>query len=319
MAVDEAAVTRRRTLVAAAAAALGLSLAVGPGPAGGAQSTTKNACRYSYDGKWRDHDLVLSATASGSAAPGATITLASTTMSAELPAYIPEYGYNLGLLQAGDNPIPTKLWLAIAGSNTSEGTQVVEAEVTATATATVDGDSVVGSPIRVNVSLPDTTWTATGNDIVVFTQAGPDKLPDGLPGAGANGTFNPTGSLYVSSSLTAALRFNLDCQPGRFTDEGNAIETGPASPIATVMGTSATTTAGSATTVTTATSGTTATTISSRPVTDRAGSGATASPVPLASTGPNPLVVVLEVAAGLLLLDLGYLAWSASSPARRRR
>ena len=292
-------------------------------PAQAAPSTTKNACKYSYDGKWRDHDLVLSATASGTATPGGSITLSSTTMSAELPAYIPEYGYNLGLLQAGDNPVPTKLWLAIAGSNTEEGSQVVEADVTAVATATVDGDSVVGSPIRVDVTLPDTTWTATGNDIVVFTQAGPDKLPDGLPGAGVSGTFNPVGSLYVSSSLTAALRFNLDCQPGRFTDEGNAIATGPASPFATVTGSSEAV----PTTVATATSATSTTVATQRPVTDRAGtagtsggsgSGSGSAATPLATTGPNPLVILLELAAGALLLDLGYLAWTASRPARRR-
>jgi len=315
---------RRRGAIALAAAAFGVSVLGLGAAAHAAPSTTKNACKYSYDGNWRDHDLVLAATASGTASPGGTITLSSTTMAAELPAYIPEYGYNLGLLQAGDNAIPTKLWLAIAGSNTEEGSQVVEAEVSAVATATVDGDTVVGSPIKVDVSLPDSTWTATGNDIVVFTQAGPDKLPDGLPGAGVSGTFNPVGSLYVSSSLTAALRFNLDCQPGRFADEGKAITTGPASPFATVTGSTG---AGPTTTVTTSTSATSTTVVTQRPVTDRAGtagtsggtgSGTGSDAAPLATTGPNPLVITLELVAGALLLDLGYLAWTASRPARRR-
>ena len=79
--------------------------------------------------------------------------------------------------------------------------------------------------------------------------------------------------------------------------------------------------------MTTATSATSTTVATQRPVTDRAGtastsggtgSGTGSGAAPLATTGPNPLVLLLELAVGAVLLDLGYLAWTASRPARRR-
>ena len=68
-------------------------------PAGAA--TSPNACRYSYDGLFRDMPVALNGTVTAPAevVPGDTFSTDPGTASVELPAYLAQFGYFVGLLK----------------------------------------------------------------------------------------------------------------------------------------------------------------------------------------------------------------------------
>jgi hypothetical protein len=135
-------------------------------------------------------------------------------MSATLPPSLPKTGYDLGIFKAGQNLIPSKVWVAIAAMGATPATQVHELSVPASTTIKVNaqGTFVSGTPIVVTIPLPDATWTVDGSSPVAFSQAGPGTLPS-LP-VGVNDTVVPvSGSIVVKPTL-ANLRFLMDCQPG---------------------------------------------------------------------------------------------------------
>lgn len=229
----------RRKLVALLATLLAATtVAIIPSTGAGAgEANTPNACRYSFDNYWRDQALTLGGTAAPNpAAAGQTITVSGTTLKVDIPSWIPVYGYNFGLLQAGVNELPTQVWVALAATNTTEGTRVVEVEAVASTTITpgTGGGETTATPISVTLTLPDTTWTATGGNVAV-SQAAPGTLPQGIPAGIAGAAINPTGSIYVSTTLGAGpLKFNLDCQPGVAAGEGTAVTPGVAAAFETV-------------------------------------------------------------------------------------
>ena len=209
-----------KLLALAAAGVLGAT-----GIAHGGTQVSQNACHYAFDNAWRNLDVSLTGTASPlSVTPGQQVTLTGASAYVALPSWIPQYGYNAGLLKEGTNEIPVRAWLALAGSNTAEGVQVIPITATATTTVVATGGTFrSGTAPVMNVPLPDTTWTAGGEDTVAFSQAGPGSLPGGLPAAGGQ-TVTPRGSLYVNAALSGGggLAFVMDCQPGRFVEPEGA-------------------------------------------------------------------------------------------------
>lgn len=186
--------------------------------------TTANACLWSLDGYWRAQDLTLVGAADRRVVnPGGGITVGGASVHASLPAWVPEYGYMLGLLKPGLNEIPAQVWVAVEGRGTKERTQVLRGAVTATTTitTTAQGGFASATPLDVTVPLPDRAWTAATAGTVELRQAVAGSLPTipaGLDGAG----IAPRGSIYVSAELTGSSRLGLDCLPGVPNREGTA-------------------------------------------------------------------------------------------------
>lgn len=208
---------RRAVLICA------LALLWGAAPAHAAT----NACNFSVDDYWTSIDVTVTGTPDPAAGldPGAAVRLEGVTAAATLPAYLASTGYNTGLLKAGRNEIPVKVWVAVQATNTVERTQLlgpvsVQAETTITTDAS--GAFVSATPITyAPPALPVTTWTAVGGDIV-FSQAPAGSITQRLP-IGPNDVLRSvTGSAVILADLSPA-RFSMDCRPGR----GNATGTGP--------------------------------------------------------------------------------------------
>jgi len=226
--------TRSRPRICAQAAIASglLALALGA-PAGAGTRTTTNACLYSVNNEYRDQLVTFTGVGSpAGAAAGATATLSGASVSAALPPSLPKTGYDLGIFKAGQNLIPSKVWLALAAVGAAPATQVHELTVTASTTIKVgaQGNFVSGTPIVVKIPLPDTTWTVDGSAPVAFSQAGPGTLPS-LP-AGINDTVVPvSGSIVVKPTL-GNLRFLMDCQPGNTAAPFKAFAPAIAAPFA---------------------------------------------------------------------------------------
>jgi hypothetical protein len=229
-----------RSLVSPLAVALTLVLA------GTAQASTvnaPNACRYSYDGFFRNTGVSLTGTGTVVAAaadpsasdaadvvPGQKLTLDGATLHFAFPEEMIRFGYTVGLLTAGPNTITVRGWVAIKGTNTKEGTQLIgPLDVTATTTivadAADDGRFVSATPLSyTDPVLPATTWGATGGD-VAFSQAGEGALP-ALPIGTGGAARVPLGSAVIQTNLNGA-NFVMDCVPGAATDVNPTDNAGP--------------------------------------------------------------------------------------------
>ncbi len=333
-------------------------LVLGAVPVRAGQASVVNACWSSFEARYRDLTLVF--TGDATAGAGTSVTLGGVTASVTLPDFLPLGAYNTGALAVGQNSIPAIVYFAIQGDGTTEATQVVNTEVTATTTITdPDGSPGTGdetaTPITATASFPDTTWTRPGTDPVSFRQAGPNTLPQVNRPDGTK-LYSPTGSLFFSAVLPGQLRVSFDCRPGT-TDLGDIKgppTPGTADPFATFAGGggSTTTVAGATTTVasqstttvasqstttvagatTTVVSGSTTvptssgvvqvaatTTLPRTSTTTGSGSGSGSQTASQGQTLPNTgLAVGLEVLAGIVVADLGYLAWSSTNRGRSR-
>ncbi len=213
---------------------LALVLAVGgTGPARAAEVKTTNACYSSFETRNRDLDMTISGTAGPGT--GGTVTLSALSVSSGLPDFMPVFGYNLGILQSGRNEIAANVHVAVAGSNTVESVQVLDADLTATTTVT-DPDGTPGTgdetatPVAVTVALPDSSWTPSGSGPIEFTQALPGALPE-VAGAGPAGAVaKPRGSIFVGATIGPA-KLNFDCVPGT-TDLADLARITPSTPAA---------------------------------------------------------------------------------------
>lgn len=216
------AVTALTTALVSTAAAVAIAT-----PASAAEAVAPNACKYSIDGYWRSLDLRLAAAADPVyVPPGAGFRLGRTAIAATFPDWISEYGFNLGHLSAGLNRIPSEVWIAVAARGTAQGVQVLKASVTAETTVTTspDGEQFRGAtPLQVTVPLPDSVWTAPAGagERISFEQAPPGTLP-AIPGRNGGTATVPQGSIFIRSALTNNTIFDLDCQPGRGSTDGNS-------------------------------------------------------------------------------------------------
>ncbi|WP_320670866.1 hypothetical protein [Patulibacter defluvii] len=223
---------RGRRVAAGLVAALALTAASAAPAAAAAETTVPSACRYSFDGFWRNLDLRWSGDwTPAPVAPGGTATLRGASFTAELPAWMPQYGYNAGLLKAGDNEVPVRAWAALATAGATRATTVVEARAAARTRIAVGGlgEFRSATPFEAVVRLPATTVTAGAGPRLQAAQAAPASLPR-IPGGDGAAAVTPAGSVFLRALLENETRFDLDCQPGRFADSGNAMTPGPAAP-----------------------------------------------------------------------------------------
>ncbi|MBJ7518126.1 MAG: hypothetical protein JHC84_00400 [Solirubrobacteraceae bacterium] len=227
-----------RNLFRAAALAVtaGLLLAApGAGTAAAGSQTVNNACQYSYDSYWRDMDVTMTGTPSAATAqPGDTIRLSGQVFDVTLPDWLAEYGYNFGLLQAGENQLPTDVWVAVRGTNTVEGVQWQKVETVATTTITVTSTGSFDDATEFTYNAPqlsDTDWTAKGGPIA-FSQARADSLPP-LPVASGGANRAVRGSVFLHVDL-GGIFLGLDCSAGGFIADGSNFTERIAPPFATV-------------------------------------------------------------------------------------
>ncbi len=203
-------------------------------PSSAAEAVAPNACKYMIDGYWRSLDLRMAGAASPVyVPPGAGFKLQGMAIAAAFPDWIAEYGYNLGLLNAGVNRVPADVWVAVAGRGSAQGVQVLKASVTAETTIAARAGQQFGgaTPLAVTVNLPDSVWTAPTAEggRVTFDQAPPGTLP-AIPGRGGGAAYQPTGSIFIRAALSNSTVFDLDCQPGRGSTDGNSFTTTTAPP-----------------------------------------------------------------------------------------
>ncbi len=97
-------------------------------PAAAGTLTTTNACLWSIDSLWRDQAVDLTGTgAPNPVAPASGVSLTASSVHARLPDWVGSIGANTGLLKPGENEIPTKVWVALAGDGLTPGVQVLRA------------------------------------------------------------------------------------------------------------------------------------------------------------------------------------------------
>lgn len=227
-----------RNLFRAAALAVttGLLLAApGTGTAAAGSQTVDNACQYSYDSYWRDMPVTMTGTPNAATAKaGDTIRLSGQVFDVTLPDWLAEYGYNFGLLQAGENHLPTDVWVAVRATNTVEGVQWQKVETVATTKITVTSTGSFDDATAFTYDAPtlaDTDWTAKGGP-VAFSQARPNSLPP-LP-VGPGGVNRAVrGSVFLHVDLGGVF-LGLDCVPGGFIADGSSFTERIAPPFAAV-------------------------------------------------------------------------------------
>ena len=143
-------------------------------------------------------------------------TLQSPTVTAALPAWLAQYGYNFELLKAGHNEIPVQVWLATRGTNTVEG---VAGRPASTRSPTTDdhGRRQHVRSARRRSSTRSRPWrrrrghAAAGRSS--SARPGCGSLPP-LPIGPGGRMQQPRGSLVISATLGAGITFALDCVPG---------------------------------------------------------------------------------------------------------
>jgi hypothetical protein len=201
-----------------------------------------NACKSNATGTFSDISVGLTGTAAPNPATVGTdvVTLSGVNFTAAVPATLLISGYNLGLLTTGANNIPVKAWVSIAGSNTTEGSQVVQF-TTSVATTITDPNGIPGTgdetatPLNLNVALPNTTWTPTAAGAVNFSQGAPGSLPTIPAGQVAAVATTPVGGIYISAQVANGLiKANFDCQGGTSAVGGASFTASTPGPFATV-------------------------------------------------------------------------------------
>jgi hypothetical protein len=215
-----------------AALALGSLTAL---PAAASATVVPNVCQYSFDGFYREIPIGMAGTPAINAAPprypvaggsvvnpGQTVTLDSVPgqpLDVALPENLQRFGYQAGLLSPGSNVLNVKVWVAIRATNTVEGVQIL-GPLAVTASTTIEtstgdntGTFVSATPFSyAKPDLPQTTWTATGGE-VVFSQAEGGTLGS-LPVGNADALRPLAGSVVIQAVINANLSFFMDCRPG---------------------------------------------------------------------------------------------------------
>ena len=232
----------------------GVAIVIPASPAGAV--TVPNACINSaVPTDFSQVNVDMTATAPASASPGASVQLTNITQSVALPGAIFVAGYNLGLLQAGQNTVPGTIATTIEGTNTVEGTQNTSTENISVTFTITDPDGTpgtgdeTGTDAVVQVTYDDQTWTANGD--IEFRED--TVTPQSATVAG----------IRITAVVGGVLTVRFGCNPGTVGGTPEVIAlTDPAPSFATVTveGGSTTTSLTTTTTAPTTTAPTTTTT-----------------------------------------------------------
>jgi hypothetical protein len=151
------------------------------------------------------------------------------------------------LSHTGNSQFPLDAWVTIAASNTKEGVQTLPVKGywtinikdatpgTPANPANYANDAVVATVPPVELNLPDTRWTPTGDGPVEFSIARPGQLgivsieSKGYDRPGYNTPLNvrPFGSVFVRAQ-TEAYGASNDCIPGAVSVKDSTITTSQA-------------------------------------------------------------------------------------------
>jgi hypothetical protein len=179
--------------------------------------TVANACFWP-DQKFHDNSITFDGGAEGG---GTTVGLVGLHASMTVPGAYLEIGYASGQLQAGDNVLPMTAWVAIEGSNTREGKQVLVATSTAIATISVDPSGAPhAAPVDASLEFPASQWNAAAAGSVEFRQALGEWPAGGSSGplGGGPGVPSPPSGLQGASVLIriamGGATVYVQCQPG---------------------------------------------------------------------------------------------------------
>ncbi|MFZ4718345.1 MAG: hypothetical protein ACOYMR_02905 [Ilumatobacteraceae bacterium] len=221
--------------------ALAASIVVGGTRRTAVALAASNACKSNATGTFSDISVGLtgSGTPNPATAGAGAVTLSDIGFTAAVPATLLISGYNLGLLTTGSNNIPVKGWVALAASNTTEGVKVAQF-TTSVSTTITDPNGVPGTgdetatPLNLNLSLPDQTFTPTGGNIA-FSQGAPGSLPTLAAGQVGPTPVTPVGGIFISAQVAGGLiKANFDCQGGTSAVGGATFTAAVPGPFATV-------------------------------------------------------------------------------------
>lgn len=212
---------------------------------------------------------------------GSTITLTDTQMEAAVSEAAIVRFHDVGFIVKGSNEIPGTVVATIAATGTGKKSQTTDAVAFTSQTTVTDPDGLPdtddesATPMIIATGLPDTTWVAQG----------PAQR------------FSIVGSDLKIRLLFGLVDVDVPCKPGALPVEFAVAQTG-----------------GTTTTTTTTTTSAPSTTTTAPPTTTT-----TAAPTPTTTAPPNnqlphtgPVRTAVMIVVGVLLLDLGYLATSAT-------
>lgn len=153
-------------------------------------------------------DVTLTGNAPASVAPGASFQLTSISQTLFLPGALFLAGYNLGLLQVGENTVPGTIKTVIEGTNTIEGTQTTPITAIAITFTITDPDGTPGTgdetatDASVTVNYPDQTWTAGPAGAIEFREDTVTPLS------------TTVGGIVITATIGGFLTVRFGCDPG---------------------------------------------------------------------------------------------------------
>jgi Ca2+-binding RTX toxin-like protein len=218
---------RRRRFATTLVAAAGVAAAIVPASANA--ESVSNACRNNVTANNSQINVDTDGNSPVSVAPGDPITLTNLTQTANVPGSIFVAGYNLGLLQEGDNNIPAKVFTKIEGTNTVEGVQNTSLEDTTISTTITDPDHSPGTGDesatdgQFSVTYDDLTFTAGPSGVAEFRQDTQYPLAPSPEGA-------EQGTLIIRALVGGVFKVRFACSPGTVTppDPGTVTPIDPA-------------------------------------------------------------------------------------------
>jgi Calx-beta domain/K319L-like, PKD domain len=212
---------RRNAVLALLPLALAAVFVLPASSASAGSATTPNACANSVTANFSQIEVTTSGDDGVTAVPPASaLTLSGLAQSAAIPGAIFVAGYNLGLLQQGENNIPANVRSTIEATNTVEGQQNTNfvggtppnGSVSLTTTIT-DPDGTPGTgdetatPASFSVTYNDLTWTAGVSGTIDYRQQSIATAPP----TGANN------ALLINALIGGFFGVQFRCAPGTVT------------------------------------------------------------------------------------------------------
>jgi hypothetical protein len=214
--------TKRRSAALAVLALAAAAVFVLPaGSASAASATTSNACANSVTANFSQIEVTTSGDDGlTTVAPGGATTTDNLMQSAAIPGDIFVAGYNLGLLQQGENNIPANVRSTIEATNTVQGQQLTntvggtppDGSVVVTTTITdPDGTPGTGDETATDASFSvtynDMNWTAGASGTIDYRQQSIATAPP----TAANNT------LLINALVGGVFNVQFRCAPGTVT------------------------------------------------------------------------------------------------------